>query len=145
MPKLTTEIGERFGAWVVEDHVPEVFARASSFCRCICGKTAEVPNAQLRRGASLSCGCVPGNELTAILVAYERLYGKPQNLVHVRHAQSVACVHPGAPKPHNYRLEHYLEYTSITMHKVAVPGVGIHFFGYCSKCDTGYWTDRPAP
>lgn len=49
--------GRRFGRWKVLHFVRAT--RTSSFwrCRCRCGTERDVRSAELRSGASVSCGC----------------------------------------------------------------------------------------
>lgn len=49
--------GLRFGRLVVTDKAPRINAHARWTCRCDCGNTTEVLGAELRKGATVSCGC----------------------------------------------------------------------------------------
>lgn len=51
-------IGQRFGRWTVISRAPNKGTRAVWHCRCDCGVEHDVRGDALRRGASLSCGCL---------------------------------------------------------------------------------------
>jgi hypothetical protein len=49
-------VGRRFGIWTVESRAPS--HRTSWICRCDCGTCAVVRDDSLKRGGSISCGCL---------------------------------------------------------------------------------------
>lgn len=57
MPKFKDISGERFGRWLVLSKTDDE-ERAKWLCRCDCGNTGVVSGTVLRRGSSVSCGCV---------------------------------------------------------------------------------------
>lgn len=62
--------GQRFGRWTVidraEDHFTKSGARITMWnCVCDCGKKKSVSGNSLRKGASISCGCITTENLIA--------------------------------------------------------------------------------
>lgn len=60
--RLIDLTGKQFGSWTVLSRAGSTPAGAPYWnCRCVCGKSFEVDGRSLRRGDSLSCGCLnPG-------------------------------------------------------------------------------------
>lgn len=51
-------VGQRFGRWTVKSRAANIGTRAVWHCICDCGAEADVRGDALRRGKSLSCGCL---------------------------------------------------------------------------------------
>jgi hypothetical protein len=65
MPTIPDKTGLRFGRWVVQRRAGSVGRRAAWLCLCDCG-TERVLNSQiLSEGASLSCGCLQKERVSA--------------------------------------------------------------------------------
>lgn len=71
MKRNTDMIGKRFGRWLVLARALSKSypggTRAFWRCRCECGNEGEVQGHALRRGGSLSCGCIQREAVTADL------------------------------------------------------------------------------
>jgi len=58
MPALRNLVGQRFGRWIVVERRGRDSGHAAWLCRCDCGNERTVSAANLRSGASQSCGCL---------------------------------------------------------------------------------------
>ena len=62
--KLINLKGQRFGRWLVLKKARHRGAQITWTCRCDCGKTKNVLGCTLRRGESISCGCITLERMT---------------------------------------------------------------------------------
>lgn len=78
MPKLIDLSGERFGRLVVIKRIGTRATHPLWLCKCDCGNYAEVTTANLRSGASTSCGCYKVEVTKKIITkhgeSYSRIY-----------------------------------------------------------------------
>jgi hypothetical protein len=60
MPAKINLVGQRFGLWTVlrESETKMSTGHLKYLCQCDCGTVREIPRANLRTGASQSCGCL---------------------------------------------------------------------------------------
>ena len=63
-------LGQRFGRWTVLSRAANIGTRAVWHCRCDCGAEADVRGDALRRGKSLSCGCLAMEHSIAVHRSY---------------------------------------------------------------------------
>lgn len=64
-PRKINMVGRKYGRWTIIsffDHRPKRMVRW--LCKCDCGNEKVVEGAQIRRGASLSCGCIRSEMLS---------------------------------------------------------------------------------
>jgi hypothetical protein len=59
MPAFIDITGQKFGRWTVLRFLRPTTGTTLWLCRCDCGSECEVSSGNLRRGGSLSCGCLP--------------------------------------------------------------------------------------
>lgn len=58
--------GQRFGRWTVVEHAGATARKQTLFkCRCDCGNEGIVRSTALRKGQSLSCGCLRNESIKA--------------------------------------------------------------------------------
>lgn len=92
--------GLRFGRWTVLERAENTRGGMSRWlCRCECGNARVVRAAQLRRGASLSCGCLS----VEMLVARSRTHGLTRLAEYwVWRAAKYRCLNPTASDYRDY-------------------------------------------
>lgn len=72
MGKIIDMKGQRFGRWMVIDRADNLNGRTMWHCRCDCGTEKDVDAVNLRKGLTLSCGCL----LSEKMADKQRTHGK---------------------------------------------------------------------
>ena len=88
MNKVTMQAGERYGRFVVLD--PDVGALRARV-RCDCGAEKEVWRASLRRGTTVSCGCVRRSRMIALGSARQQHGQTSHPLWAIWYQRKMAC------------------------------------------------------
>lgn len=65
MPYIPDKTGLRYGRWVVQSRAGSIGNRAAWLCLCDCGSTKVLSSQTLTDGASLSCGCLQKERVSA--------------------------------------------------------------------------------
>jgi hypothetical protein len=95
VPKFKDMTGERFGRWVVLAKTDDE-GRAKWWCRCDCGNTGVVSGSVLRKGASVSCGCVRSERAATLKFRHGmNLKGAPSRPYRIWTGMKQRCRDPG--------------------------------------------------
>jgi hypothetical protein len=94
-------VGKRFGRWTVLEMERDRRDGLGIMwlCRCDCGTTRHVSGRHMRRGASVSCGCLKA-ERQALRNRTHGMFGVPE--YHSWSGMIQRCTNPGNPSYANY-------------------------------------------
>lgn len=100
MGKLIDLTGQRFGRWTVLSRAESNKWRATRWlCQCDCGKTKIVVGSSLRRGLSLSCGCLHDELAIQLFTTHG---GIKSRLYKIYHNMKSRCCNKMNPDYHHY-------------------------------------------